>query len=136
MARRRRRLLMLVVLTAFGAAYGVISAMQNINPYHEPGAPPAPLGAAWGWRPSPVWLPSYMLCVVPKNGYGIERTRSGYMFRSDDARRRYMVASSVLGAAMGVLIAAGYVGVRIVPVRLTLRDKVPRQPRLPRTTRP
>jgi hypothetical protein len=79
---------MLVVLTAFYAAYGYFSSVQNTNPYNEAGAPPAPLGAAWGWRPSPVWLPSDLLCVVPKNGYGIEHTRSGYGFRNDHDRRR------------------------------------------------
>lgn len=110
---------MLVVLTAFGAVYGYFSSVRNTNPYNEAGAAPAPLGAAWGWRPSPVWLPSYLLCVVPRNGYGITVTRSGYLFRDDDGRRRYAVASTVLGAAMGVLVAGGCFSVRVLTGRLT-----------------
>lgn len=136
MTRRRRRLLMLVVLAALGAVYGYLSSVKNTNPYYEAGAPPAPLGAAWEWRPSTAWLPSYLLCVVPRNGYGIEHTRSGYLFRNDQGRRRYAAASTVLGAAMGVLVAAGYVGVRVLSGRFTLRDSVDRQARQGADQRP
>lgn len=107
MAARNRTLAVLVVLATLGAVYGWVSALQNRNPYYEPGAPPAPLGAAWGWRPSPAWLPSYLLCVVPTNGYGIHHTRSGYLFRDDGGRRRYLAASVAIGGTMGLLAGAG-----------------------------
>ncbi|MBL8877925.1 MAG: hypothetical protein JNG88_02300 [Phycisphaerales bacterium] len=92
--------------------YGFLSAMQNRNPYYEPGAPPAPPGAAWGWRPSALWLPSYLLCVVPRNGYGIERTRSGYLFRNAAAELRYLLGSGALGGALGLLLATTGIGIR------------------------
>jgi len=112
----------LIGLALLGAAYGWVSALQNTNPYYEPGAPPAPYGDKWGWQPSPVWLPSYLLCVVPTNGYGIHRTRSGYLFRDDGGRRRYLVASVLIGGAMGLLTGAGALVVRRACSR-TLRGK-------------
>lgn len=107
MSRRTRNLLTLLLLTALGAGYGFVSSVQNRNPHYEPGAVPAPPGAAWGWRPSPVWAPSYLLCVVPRNGYGIHRSRSGYLFRDAAGRRQYAVGSTAVGGAMGLLVAAG-----------------------------
>lgn len=101
---------MAVVLGAglvLGAGYGWLSALRNSNPYAEPGAvSAATLGERWGWRPSPAWLPSYVLCVGPRNGYGISRTRSGYLFRTQADRAKYTVASALLGGVMGVLAAA------------------------------
>jgi len=119
MSRRRRKLVILLLLTVLGAGYGLVSSVQNRNPYYEPGAPPAPLGAAWGWRPSPAWAPSYLVCVVPTNGYGIHWTRSGYLFPDASGRRRYAIASTVVGSAMGLLVAAGYLGVRRLAGRFT-----------------
>lgn len=124
MTRRRRIVSQIVLPVILGGAYGFVSSVQNRNPYYEPGAPPAPLGAAWGWQPSSVWLPSYALCVVPKNGYGIGRTRSGFLFRNDDDRRRYTFASTALGAVLGAMVAAGCIGMlRIRAASLPMRRR-------------
>jgi len=118
----------LLVSAALGAAYGWASALRNVNPYHEPGAPPAPFGAAWDWRPSPAWLPSYLLCVIPKDGYGIHLTRSGSLFRDDGGRRRYAVASVAIGSAMGLLASGGVLLSRAVGARLRRAPTAVRAP--------
>ena len=113
-------------LTLIGLVYGYISALHNQNPYYpvpQSAAPekfwleidiskcPEYASRAWDWRPSPVWLPSYLLCKVPgEPGLGISYTRSGYLFRSTGFLILYRCASTVLGGllglALGVIIAA------------------------------
>jgi hypothetical protein len=114
----RYRLMIAGVL--MGALYGWQAAVQNQNPYWLPDGsadPSAGIASAWGWRPSAVWLPSYLLCVVPRNGYGIAWTRSGYLFRSDADRVRYTTASILIGAGMGVAIS----GLVVLSLRLRSR---------------
>jgi ABC-type nitrate/sulfonate/bicarbonate transport system permease component len=62
------------------------------------------MGKAWHWQPSHVWLPSYILCVVPRNGFGISHTRSGYLFRSPATETAYTVGSTILGIGIGGLL--------------------------------
>jgi hypothetical protein len=109
MSSLRSKLALFIAFGALGATYGFVSYLQNRNPYYEPGASPAPIGAAWGWEPSPCWLPSYLLCVVPDNGFGITKTRSGYLFRDAAGRRKYMFGSVVIGSGMGLVVALGVV---------------------------
>ena len=96
------------VLAILGGAYGVLSAKRNQNPYHSVKGdllvPREESGKAWQWQPSPAWLPSYVLCVVPPNGFGISRTRSGYLFRSPENKLAYTMGSTVLGGGFGLLL--------------------------------
>jgi hypothetical protein len=91
-----------------GLAYGGLSGVRNQNPYYVIGDQmrlgEAERGVAWGWKPSAVWLPSYLLCKVPINGFGISHTRSGYLFRTEADRRIYLLGSAIAGAAMGLLV--------------------------------
>ena len=99
------------VLVILGGAYGFLSAKRNQNPcYSVTGdllVPREETGKAWQWQPSPAWLPSYLLCVVPRNGFGISRTRSGYLFRSQEDRMAYTMGSTVLGGGFGLLLGMG-----------------------------
>lgn len=113
----RRAIALAIACVALGTTYGWVSARANVNPYYEPGAPPAQLGAAWDWQPSPWWLPSYLLCVVPRNGYGITHTRSGYGFHNASDRAKYSRASTALGAGFG----AGAAAITLVLCRVRCR---------------
>jgi hypothetical protein len=106
-------------LVLVGLAYGYIGALHNQNPYY-----PAPKTAlpekawshlrntklmfrAYAWRPSPFWFPSYPLCKLPPEepGIGISWTKSGYLFRSYAGLYLYRFSSTVLGGAMGLVLA-------------------------------
>ena len=134
-----RPVLLLVGLTLLGAIYGYVSAKQNVNPYRA-SAPEIPEPAEQAtqrqaWRPSPLWLPSYLVCVVPRRtirrtlpggevefhvvGYGMESVNGkGY---SIGHRTKYVLASAGVGAVFGlaaavvVCLAAGWVTVRKKP---------------------
>ena len=102
-----------IALITAGVLYGLVSAWQNQNPFYSvPGQldiAAAEAAQAWSWEPSPLWLPSYILCKCPRKGLGITHTRSGYLFRSAEARETYVVESMLiggaLGAGVGILIA-------------------------------
>jgi len=104
-----------ILMMILGGGYGFLSATQNRNPYYSPSGdllvPQAEIGKAWRWQPSPVWLPSYLLCIMPWNGFGISHTRSGYLFRSPEKLTTYTVASAALGVGVGCVlgIVAGVV---------------------------
>jgi len=122
--RTDRKVRLVCGLTLIGLVYGYISALHNQNPYYPVPQSAAPeefwvelkgcpqwTDKAWHWRPSAVWLPSYLLCKVPgEPGLGISYTRSGYLFRSTGFLILYRCASTVLGGllglALGVVIAA------------------------------
>ena len=91
-----------------GSGYGCVSAFLNQNPYYpiagEYNVPEEDMAKAWHWQPSPVWLPSYLVCKFPPNGFGITHTKSGYLFRSEADRRAYIAASTILGGAVGCLV--------------------------------
>ena len=99
----------LVAALVIGLAYGLLSAAMNQNPCYDVGGkltvPETRQNLAWHWRPSVVWLPSYLMCVAPINGWGIEYTRSGYLFRSEGGRCLYFAFSACVGAALGALAA-------------------------------
>jgi len=93
----------LVLLIALGGIYGFKGAIQNCNPQYSPDGSPRRSDfdrhAAWNWKPSPVWLTSYMLAKVD---YGITLTRSGYLFRKEADRTRYIAGSVAVGVVMGL----------------------------------
>lgn len=101
--------LALAIVLVLGMAYGYLSAIRNQNPYYPiPGADEIPnekRANAWHWEPSPLWLPSYLLCKVPKNGFAITYTKSGYHFRSNAHRLLYICASTFLGGGPGLILA-------------------------------
>ncbi len=101
--------LVLSPILVLGVAYGYLSATHNQNPYYPiPGANELPnekRANAWHWEPSPFWLPSYLLCKVPKNGFAITHTKSGYFFRSNAHRLLYICASTFLGGGPGLILA-------------------------------
>ena len=106
----KRKTVIFAAAVLLGLTYGGLSGIQNQNPYYPvPGEfdlPHEQRSDAWHWKPSPVWLPSYLLCTVPRNGFGIRHTRSGYMFDSYADRWTYLVASTVVGAIMGSSLGA------------------------------
>jgi hypothetical protein len=99
--------IILIVAIALGLGYGCLSGILNQNPYYpvpgEYNIPEVDMAKAWHWQPSPVWLPSYLLCKVPRNGFGITDTRSGYLFRSEADRKTYFIASTIVGGIIGCL---------------------------------
>jgi hypothetical protein len=99
----KRTGMILIVAGVLGSGYGCLSAFLNQNPYDH-----TVTKDAWHWQPSPVWLPSYLLCMFPRNGFGITHTRSGYLFRSEANRRKYFTGSTILGGFLGS-VAAGIV---------------------------
>lgn len=105
-----------------GLLYGYISALHNQNPYYPVPKTAAPekfwlelmIGncpeygsRAWDWRPSPLWLSSYLLCKLPPGepGIGISYTKSGYLFRSYAGLYLYRFSSTVLGGGFGLILA-------------------------------
>ena len=116
----------LILLTAMllGSCYGWVSGECNQNPYYAVGGQllvsKSQCALAWGWRPSPFWLPSYALCKAPVNGFGISHTRSGYLFRSEAHRALYLAGSTVLGGTLGCLAAC-------VALAAKRRDKAARR---------
>ena len=120
--------LLLVGLMVVGGAYGYVSALRNANPHRIQSADPTvtaeELRAGKAWRPSPLWLPSHLVCTVPKRtasatfpsgdsieahivGYGLEnRDNRGYAFSSTMKRSRYRIMSTAVGVGFGVIVAA------------------------------
>jgi hypothetical protein len=105
------RLKVIIVLAIIGSLYGSISAVCNQNPYYSPKGEllvsQTELHLAWHWEPSPIWLPSYLLCKVPRNGFGIRHTRSGYLFDSQFERVLYFAGSTILGSLISVALGIG-----------------------------
>ena len=96
---RGRAIIIMTAICLLGAIYGFVSAIKNRNPHHWTTI------AAWHWQPSALWFPSYALCHWPPNGYGIEHTRSGYLFRSKRDENRYIRASTALGLCSGFVVS-------------------------------
>lgn len=99
-SKMKRIGIILIVAIVLGSGYGCLSALMNQNPYDY-----TVTKDAWHWQPSPVWFPSYILCKVPRNGFGITHTRSGYLFRSEVNRKAYFIASTILGGILGGVVA-------------------------------
>jgi hypothetical protein len=101
----KRRTGITIVFILLGLIYGHFSAVFNQNPYYpvpgQHGATEENKGEAWNWQPSPLWLPSYLLCKVPRNGFGVTHTKSGYLFRSQADRIVYFGSSIILGGLIG-----------------------------------
>jgi len=102
-------------MVLIGIAYGYISALHNENVYYPVPKSDAPAefwvelercnkwrSVASRWRPSPLWLPSYVLCKLPPGeaGIGISHTKSGYLFRSTGHLVLYRVTSALTGGVM------------------------------------
>jgi len=124
-------LVLVVALAAAGATYGFFSAEKNRNPVRFPDAeqgqaPPEQLARVREWHPSPVWLPSWLVCEVPRwkrsrvdpvqpqagrqelpvVGAFLENVNDrGYAFVGKNARSRYSTASMAVGAGLGILVA-------------------------------
>ena len=102
------KLRILTIFAIAGFVYGIASAIYNQNPYYshkgELLVSQTELHLAWHWEPSPIWFPSCVLCKVPRNGFGICHTKSGYLFRSEGGRVLYFAGSAVLGIAKGLTI--------------------------------
>ena len=109
-----------VICIITGGLYGFFSATFNQNPYylsvgHRLLVPESERYLAWRWQPSPVWLPSYLLCRIPRNGLGVTHTKSGYMFRSVAGLILYFSASTILGMVFGALFFYMYIGMTWAP---------------------
>lgn len=128
-------------LVVVGLLYGYISALHNQNPYYPVPKTDAPekfwleldirkspqyTSRAWDWRPSPLWLPSYLLCKVPPGepGIGIFWSRSGYLFRSYNGLYLYRFTSTVLGGGFGLLIAIFIIIIKKVKQRKKQTESV------------
>jgi hypothetical protein len=107
------KLIILVAVILAGVCYGWVSGLFNQNPhYPEPGKSELTgpdHTRAWNWKPSPLLLPSYLVCVLPEDGYGIEKTPKGYMFRTEEDRKKYIKASAVVGGVIGLVLGLGIV---------------------------
>jgi len=128
--------LVFFLIVAAGGAYGYVSAIENRNPYPiaaEEGMPASetakiPLGKAW--RPSPAWLPSYLVCTawkktipprtakIPKGmksgsfkettvvGIGLKNANGrGYTFANSMAKSKYNMTSFAVGGIIGLIVA-------------------------------
>ena len=112
------KLKIIVIFVIAGFIYGFASAIYNQNPYYSPKgelliSKTAERHPAWLWEPSPMWIPSYLLCKMAKNSQGnwagITYTKSGYLFSSQIERILYFAGSTVLGIAFGVVSGIGAV---------------------------
>jgi len=108
-------------LVVVGLLYGYISALHNQNPYYPVPKTGSPekfwfelKSRAWDWQPSPLWLPSYLLCKVPPGepGIGIFWSRSGYLFRSYAGLYLYRFSSTILGGVMGLILAKAIIAIK------------------------
>ena len=121
----RTGIVIVAVAAALGLGYGYASGLVNQNPYYprpgEMNVAAKDWAAARHWQPSPVYLPSYLVCTVPRNGLGISHTKSGYLFRSAGDRRLYLAASALVG---GVLIGVPGVAAALL-VRARARRRAP-----------
>jgi len=116
-------------LVLIGLFYGYISALHNQNPYYPvPHSQTASLRKLWSeleqcneyisrgytWRPSPFWLPSYLLCKLPPGepGIGIFWSKSGYLFRSYSGLYLYRFSSTILGGVMGLILAKAIIAIK------------------------
>ena len=98
----RKRFILLVSLILAGIIFGYVAARMN-TPYRVVDGERKNAGMAWS--PSPVWLPSYLLCAIPRNGIWLVHTRSGWMFRFGQDEIYYSIASCVVGGIGGLVIA-------------------------------
>ena len=147
------KILVFFLIVVAGGTYGYVSAIENRNPYPvagEEGMPASeaakiPLGKAW--RPSPAWLPSYLVCTawkktipprtvkVPKGvkssnigettvaGIGLKNVNGrGYTFANSMAKSKYNVTSIAVGSVMGLIVA---VVVSVAAGWVTLRKQRP-----------
>jgi hypothetical protein len=110
---KNSKLIIIVVFIIIGFIYGLVSAFRNQNP-HYPAvgsqvANEEQMLNAWRWEPSPIWFTSYALCKVPRNGFGICHTRSGYLFRSKGGRILYFTGSTVLEIAFCAVLGGGII---------------------------
>jgi len=137
--------LLILALVIAGGVFGYYSGRNNVNPYSNDATDPKVTGAERKnhktWRPSPAWLPAYLVAVVPHRtahprnplnlpdipesvdlvGYGMEnRDGLGYTFPSAMGRTRYNLASAGVGAAMGMIVA---VAVCVAAGWVTLRKR-------------
>jgi len=112
-------------LVLLGIVYGYISALNNQNPYYPVPENALPekvwfelhqcnkyMNRAYDWQPLPFWLPSYLLCKTPKNGFAITHTKSGYLFRSYDGLYLYRFSSTILGGVMGLILAKAIIAIK------------------------
>jgi len=129
-----------IVLLILGAIYGYASALRNQNPYYAVGGKPrdeSQRELAWRWRPSPLCLPSYLLCTVPKNGFAISETRSGFLFKSEAKKQLYIRTSTALGLGLGLLGAFIALALGALARRKKQKHPIePAQPTNPATPRP
>ena len=114
---RRRRARVVRIAALIGLLYGLASAFVNQNPHYSwfgsgfsapPGTPLSVINErfdrAAAWRPSPLWLPSYLLCLVR---FGIEHERApGYHFKSVGTAVVYVESSALLGGLLGAGVGA------------------------------
>jgi hypothetical protein len=125
---RGKTWLALAIVLVLGMAYGYLSAIRNQNPYYPvPGADEIPnekRANAWHWEPSPLWLPSYLLCKIPKNGFAVTYTKSGYLFRSCADLYLYRFSSTVLGGALGLILAIIIINIKKTKQRKKQIDSV------------
>lgn len=111
------KLKIIVIFVIAGLIYGFASAIYNQNPYYatvgSEVANKEQMFKAWHWEPSPMWIPSYLLCKMAKNSQGnwagITYTKSGYLFSSQIERILYFAGSTVLGMVFGVVSGIGAV---------------------------
>jgi hypothetical protein len=110
-ASRRRRRWFVALFALPGVAYGVVSAYMNQNPYlawfsatvdHI-----SKVRFAEAWRPSPAWLPSYLLSQA---GIGMQfKPGWGYHFPSFFGWLLFYLGSVLLAAApcatLGLLVS-------------------------------
>lgn len=127
-------MLLAIVLLLAGAGYGYLSALENVNPHRNDALAvditDAELAAFEAWRPSPVYLPSYLVATVPQYdyhprnpqndphipesvrvvGFGLlNRGGLGYRFETTGGKSQYTFASIGVGSLMG-LVLAGVLG--------------------------
>ena len=105
---KRNKIILVFVIV--GSLYGFISAIRNQNPYYPAVGTEVEseeqISRAWHWEPSAYWAPSYLLCIFPRNGFGISHTRSGYCFHSQIDRVLYFTGSILLGGVFGFVAGA------------------------------
>jgi len=118
-------------LVVLGLLYGYISTLHNQNPYYPVPESALPekvwfelnhtklINWAYDWRPSPLWLPSYILCKLPPGepGIGIFWSKSGYLFRSYAGLYLYRFTSTIVGGVMGLILTKTIIAIKALKQR-------------------
>jgi hypothetical protein len=101
-ASKMRRYRIAVIVVIIFTVYGFLSGVINQNYGYSIPPENKEIENAMEWKPSIIWLPGFILCHT-RGTFGMQESKIGYYFQSSNDRIRYMISSTILGFALGLL---------------------------------